>query len=82
MEFQGTVYQFTALLFGISTAPWLFTKVVGVVKSLFHLNGLWLFQYLDNWLGDALSQTEAQATCDLLIKLCNNLAFLINFSQI
>ena len=32
---------------GISTAPWLFTKVVRVVISLFHVNGLALFQYRD-----------------------------------
>ena len=81
MEFQGTVYQFTALPFWISTAPWLFTKVVEVVKSLFHLNSLSLFQYLDDWLGDALSQTEAQTRCDLLIKLCNHLGFLINLTK-
>ena len=81
MEFQGTMYQFTALPFGISTAPWLFTKVVGVVKSLFHLNGFSLFQYLDDWLGDALSQAEVQSRCDLLVKLCNHLGFLINFTK-
>ena len=81
MEFQGTMYHFTALPFGISRAPWLFTKKVGVVKSLFHLNGLSLFQYLDDWLGDTLSQTEAQSRCDLLVKLCHHLGFFINLTK-
>ena len=81
MEFQGTVYQFTALPFRISTAPWLFTKIVRVVKTLFHLNGSSLFQYLNDWLGDALSQAEAHSRSDLLIKLCHHLGFLINFNK-
>ena len=37
----------------ISMAPWLFTKLVGVVKELFLRDGLSLFQYFDDWLGDA-----------------------------
>ena len=43
MEFKGTIYQFTSLPFGISTAPWLFTRVAGVVKELFHKDRLSLF---------------------------------------
>ena len=59
MEFQGMVFQFTSLPFGKNTALWLFSKVVGVVKDLFHKDGLSLFQYLDDWLGDAESKQEA-----------------------
>ena len=43
MELQGTIYQSTSLPFGISTAPWLFTRIAGVVKELFHKEGLSLF---------------------------------------
>ena len=45
---------------GISTAPWLFTKVVGVIKECFHRDGLSLFQYLDYWLGEAQTREETQ----------------------
>ena len=82
MEFQGTIYQFTSLPFRISTAPWLFTRVAGVVKELFHKNGLSLFQYLDDWLGDAQSKSQAQARCDLLVRLRTHLGFLINFEKL
>ena len=47
LEFRNTVFQFRALPFRISTAPWFFTKVVGVVKELFHRDGSSLFQCLE-----------------------------------
>ena len=58
MEFLGTVFQFSALAFGISKAPWLFTKMVSVVKDLFPRDKLSLFQCLDNWLGDAQTKKK------------------------
>ena len=39
MEFQGTIFQFMPLSFGISMALWLFTRS-GAVKELFHRDGL------------------------------------------
>ena len=81
MEFQGIVYQFKALPFGISTAPWVFTKVVSVVKSMFHLDKMSLFQYLDDWLGDAPDQKSARLRSDLLVQICSKLGFLINWEK-
>ena len=79
MEFLGTVIQFRGLPFGLSTAPWIFTKVVSVMKELFHKDMLSLFQYLDNWLADAQSRQEAQTSCHLLVRICTHLGFLINY---
>ena len=81
MEFLGTIYQFKALPFGISTAPWVFTKVVSVVKTLFHLNHMPLFQYLDDWLGDAPTREAASLRSDLLVQVCTKLGFLINLEK-
>ena len=64
-----------------STAPWLFTRVAGVVKELFHKDRLSLFQYLNNWLGDAQSKCQAPARCVWLVRLCTHLGFLINFEK-
>ena len=81
MEFQGTVFQFRALPFGISTAPWVFTKVVSVVKTLFHLDRMSLFQYLDDWLGDAPDRESASRRSQLLVQLCSKLGFLVNLEK-
>ena len=73
LEFRDTVFQFRALPFSISTALWLFSEVVSVVKELFQRDGLSLFQYLDNWLEDAQTREEAHHRSQLLVWLCIHL---------
>ena len=47
---RDTLYQFKALLFGLSPAPWVFTKVMGEIKVLVYGMDINLCQYLDDWL--------------------------------
>jgi hypothetical protein len=47
---QGRVYQFKALPFGLSTSPWVFTRVMMEVKIIVQLRGVQLHLYLDDWL--------------------------------
>ena len=58
--FQGKIYQFKALPFGLSPDPWLFTKVVSEVKAMVHGQGMQLHQFLDDWLGKATTPEECQ----------------------
>ncbi|KAK7105299.1 hypothetical protein V1264_016700 [Littorina saxatilis] len=44
------VYQFRALPFGLSLAPWIFTMVVRQLCSLIRQRGVCLRAYLDDWL--------------------------------
>ena len=46
---QDRTYQFTALPFGLSTAPMEFTVVIKEVKFLALQKGIRIHQYLDNW---------------------------------
>jgi len=46
----GGNFQFKALPFGLTTAPAVFTRVIKVVGKLAHIEGIVLFQYLDDWL--------------------------------
>jgi hypothetical protein len=78
MEFRGQVFQFKSLPVGVSTAPWLISMIVMVAKDLYHQQGLTLFQYLDDWLGDAQSRSEAAERSQLLVDLCDYLGFLSN----
>ena len=78
MEFQGTVYQFKALPFGLSTSPWIFTKVMAAVKKLLHLHKIVLFQYLDDWLIEALARNLAQNQTQQVLNLCNNMGLIVN----
>ena len=45
---EGTVYQFRALCFGLSTAPQVFTRVFAAVSAWAHSHGIRLLRYLDD----------------------------------
>ena len=75
------IFQFRALPFGLSTAPLVFTKVVTEVKRIFHERGMVLFQYLDDWLGEAMSCDQAQEESSRLVSLCEHLGLLINLPK-
>ena len=47
---RSQVFQFTSLLFGLATAPQVFTMIVKEVKLMALSRGLRLHQYLDDWL--------------------------------
>ena len=49
-EFQGQVFQFKVLPFGLSTAPRVFTKMLAPVIGLLHSRGIHIFPYLDDCL--------------------------------
>ena len=58
LRFQvlGKVYYFIALPFGLSTAPRLFTKIAKQVKKMALKRGIYIHQYIDDWLIRALSK--------------------------
>ena len=76
--FLGKVYQFRALPFGLSSAPWLFTKVMAEVKGLVHQEATSLFQYLDDWLGDSDQESSCRRRALLLRRLCLHLGLVVN----
>lgn len=43
-------FQFKALLFKISSAPWVFTKTMVVVIAHLRSQGIHIYPYLDDWL--------------------------------
>ena len=75
---EGTVYQFRALCFGLSTAPQVFTRVFAAVSAWAHSHGILLLQYLDDWLVLASSEQEAKQAVRSLLSLCHTLGIVIN----
>ena len=78
---QGQTYQFKALPFGLSTATLEFTVVAKEVKLMAIHKGIRIHQYLDDWLVRARSyQACLQHTQDLL-KICQELGWLVNLDK-
>ena len=75
---EGTVYQFRALCFGLSTAPQVFTRVFAAVSAWAHTHGIRLLRYLDDWLILTSSEREAKQAVQSLLLLCRTLGIVIN----
>ena len=75
---EGTVYQFKALCFGLSTAPQVFTRVFVAVSAWAHSRGIRLLRYLDDWLVLSSSEKKAKESIRELLSLCRTLGIVIN----
>ena len=75
---EGTVYQFKALCFGLSTAPQVFTRVFAAVSAWAHSRGIRLLRYLDDWLVLSSSEKKTKESIRELLSLCRTLGIVIN----
>ena len=71
-------YQFKALPFSLSTAPMEFTVLAKEVKLMAIHKGIRIHQYLDNWLVRASSHPICLQHTQTLVKMCQDLGWLVN----
>lgn len=77
-RFQDQIYQFTALPFGLASAPYIFTKILKPVLSTLRERGFLSVVYLDDFLLIAPSRQDCQKNITATINLLQSLGFLIN----
>ena len=78
---QGRTYQFKALPFGLSTVPMEFTVLVKEVKLMATHRGIRIHQYLDDWLVRAKSYQICLQHTQSLVKICQELGWLVNLEK-
>ena len=78
---QGRTYQFKALPFGLSTAPMEFTVIAKEVKLMAIHKGIRIHQYLDDWLVRATSPQTCLKHTQTLVKMCQDLGWLVNLEK-
>ena len=78
---QGRTYQFKALPFGLSTAPMEFTVLAKEVKLMAAHKGIRIHQYLDDWLVRAGTHQVCLQHTRILIKMCQDLGWLVNLEK-
>ena len=76
--FRGTVYQFKALCFGLSTAPQVFTRVMAPVSAILHSLGIRMRRYLADWLVQSSSRESLLEGLQTVLQLCQELGIVIN----
>ena len=75
---HGRAYQFTALCFGLSTAPQVFTRVMAPVSAILHSLGIRMRRYLDDWLVQASSREDFLRDLGVVLSLCHELGIVVN----
>ena len=78
---QGRTYQFKTLPFGLSTAPMEFTVLAKEVKLMAINKGIRIHQYLDDWLVRARSQETCLHHTQILVRMCQDLGWLVNLEK-
>ena len=74
----GKTYQFNCLPFGLSSAPWVFTKTTKCIMIFLRTLGLRIIIYIDDILILAESEETAREHTACLIFLLENLGFTVN----
>ena len=80
-SWQGQMYEFQCLPFGLSSAPRVFTKLLKPVTALLRQRGLRLILYLDDMLLMAQSKFELKAFVKLVPQFLQLLGFNINWGK-
>ena len=75
------VYQFSALCFGLSTAPQVFSRVMAPVSAILHSWGIRMTRYLDDWLVQSSSREALLHDLQVVLNLCRELGIVVNPSK-
>ena len=78
---QGNVYQFSALCFGLSTAPQVFSRVMAPVSAILHSWGIRMRWYLDDWLVQSSSRESLLRDLSVVLDLCHELGIVVNLAK-
>ena len=78
---QGQTFQFKALPFGLSPAPMEFTVIAKEVKLMAVQKGIRIHQYLDDWLVRATSHRDCLQHTQVLVKMCQDLGWMVNLEK-
>ena len=77
-QWKDKVYQFNCLPFGLSPAPWVFTKTTRPVVATLRELGLCLIIYIDNILMIAETESTLKDHIMGVVFMLENLVFVIN----
>lgn len=77
-QWKGKTFQYKCLPFGLSTAPYVFTKLTKPLVSILREEGIKLIIFLDDVLLMAESESETKCSCDQALQLFENAGFTIN----
>ena len=78
---RGLVYQFRALPFGLSPAPWIFTQVMNRFREFLVQQGIRIVMYLDDWLILDQSRQVVRRNVAIILEWCARLGLSVNMEK-
>jgi uncharacterized membrane protein YgcG len=81
LQWQGRLYQFTCLPFGLSSAPWAFTKLLKPVVAFLRRRGSRLIIYLDDILVIGADRDKLAQEFVFIKSLLEYLGFIVNMEK-
>ena len=79
--FEGKMYQFRVLPFGLSVSPYVFTRVLKSVLSHVRRQGIRVHAYLDDWLQPSVSEALSWLHSKRLLRIILDLGFIPNWGK-
>ena len=80
-HWKGNIYMFTCMPFGLSSAPWAFTKLLKVVMGILRRQGIRAIIFLDDFLFIDSSAEAVLRSVNIAIELLQRLGFIINWEK-
>ena len=80
-QWKDQTYQFNSLPFGLSSAPWVFTKTTRPVVAILREIGLRMIIYIDDILVMAETESLLKDHTTAVVYLLENLGFVINYPK-
>ena len=75
---RGRTYVFQFLPFGLSPAPWAFSRVIKPIKRHLHSLLIQIFSFLDDFILFALSPEELREKTTVVLEFLRHLGFRVN----
>lgn len=79
--YMGVVYQYKVLPFGLSSAPYTFTKLCKPIVSYLRKEGIYCIVYLDDYLILNPDYKTCKSQTKLATNLLESLGFLVNYEK-
>lgn len=77
----GRVYRHRVMVFGLASAPWVFTRLMKPIVAQLHALGIRVLQYLDDWILAASSQDTCARQTRLVVDLLDSLGLEVNYDK-
>ena len=75
------IFEFLVMVFGLTTAPWVFTKITKPLIAFLHSRGARASIYIDDGIGMAQSLTLALQQKDMMVNVFQEVGFVVNFAK-